>query len=183
MSMSRRQKPSLILLRRKRVKRRRLNTNQEKTEREQAAKKERDLARQNAGFQSSFDQLLYEYPIQHLGLLSQSSILILIRSVMVYTKREGVDLKNNRFLQTNLTRLLNIYFSKDRWLMGNPHPDHRLSDGIEPMQLKTFQEIYDVLDSTTIAALLLTTYRLRLGNMISEQNGRRVKTEPFGFVQ
>ena len=37
--------------------------------------------------------------------------------------------------------------------MGNPHPDHRLSDGIEPMQLKTFQEIYDVLDSTTIAAL------------------------------
>ena len=99
----------------------RLNTWNEKTEREQAAKKEKDLARQNAGFQSSFDQLLYEYPIQHLGLLSQSSILILIRSVMVYTKREGVDLKNNRFLQTNLTRLLNIYFSKDRWLMGNPH--------------------------------------------------------------
>ena len=78
---------------------------QEKTEREQAAKKEKDLARQNAGFQSSFDQLLYEYPIQHLGLLSQSSILILIRSVMVYTKREG-GLEEQSVLTNKLDKIV-----------------------------------------------------------------------------
>jgi len=121
--------------------------------REKVGEKQKLLARQHIGFLDAFDQFLHEFPVQHLDLLSQTSVLVLIRELMASTARQGVDLKEDRLLQTSLARLLNIYFSKHRWLKGKPHPDHRLKGGIVPMQLRTFQEIYKVLDSTTIANL------------------------------
>ena len=62
---------------------------------------EKLLADQYVGFRDAFDQFLYEFPVQHLGLLSQTSVLILIRELIAYTDRARIDLKGNRHLQTS----------------------------------------------------------------------------------